>query len=323
MSKHTLMISAALVGLMTASPALAKSELYQITPVQGSSSTNIFGVNDSGIATGSWLDSSGTEHGYIGPPDGSNYTTFDDPNQAGPGTEPRGISDDGLACGFGDSSSGSTSSYDTWERSAKGKITPVTKGSTVLNYFCQGFNGSDEFAGSYVNSNLQVLGYLGKSSKYTTGLKLKGIKNTGVAGRGVDNAGDVVGWYYDTNGVQNGFLIMGGKASTIDVKGANLTVLEGINNKGQISGQYQDTSGVTHGFVYTIKTGKFKEIKVQGAVSFVQTWGINDMGQVAVGSDAGYFIYCPSSKNCTFPGKAGSAKPAAQRPQLKPHPLLP
>ncbi len=92
------MISAAVVALM-AGPAAAKSELYQITNVPNSTSTNIFGINDSGIATGSWLDSSGVEHGYVGPPDGSNYTTFDDPNEPGPGTEPRAINDNGYITG--------------------------------------------------------------------------------------------------------------------------------------------------------------------------------------------------------------------------------
>lgn len=322
MSKHTLLISVALVGFVALHPAIAKPSLYIIGSVPNSISTNIFGVNDKGIATGSWLDTSGVEHGYVGSPSGSGYTIFDDPNEPRPGTEPRGISDGGYICGFGSSSTNKTASYVTWERDNNGTITEVTKGGTVLNSLCQGLNTREEFAGSYVNSSLATLGYLGRNAKYAKGVALSGITNTGVAARGVDNAGDVVGWYADTNGVQHGFLLSGGTASTIDVPGAADTELEGINNKGQISGQSKAPSGRIRGFIYTISTKAFKEIKVPGSYSFVQAWGINDKGQVAVGSDGGYYVYCPSSNDCTFPGKR-VANQAAQKSTYRPQPLLP
>jgi len=309
------MISTALASLLVAAPA--RSELYQIANVPNSTSTNIFGVNDSGIATGSWLDEDGVEHGYVGRPDGSDYTTFDDPNEPGPGTEPRGISDKGYICGFGDSSSGSVDTYVTWERNPKNTVTEITRKGTVLNYFCQGFNGRNEFAGSYANASLGVVAYLGQNEKFKKSVTLKNISNTAVGARGIDDAGDVVGWYYDTRGVQNGFLLSGGRAFTIAFPGANYTVLEGINNKHQIAGQYQDTSGVLHGFIYDISAKTFREIKVPGAVSFVQAWGINDMGQVAIGSDVGYYVYCPSSKNC-FGGNN-----SFKHPTWKLQPLLP
>lgn len=320
MSKHTLMISAALVGLMAAAPAIAKSELYQITPVSGSTETNIFGVNDSGIATGSWIDASSVEHGYVGPPDGSNYTTFDDPNEPGPGTEPRAINDNGYIAGFGNNSSGSTTSDVPWERVPSGTITEVTKGGTLLNYLVQGLNKSNVFAGGYVNSKSVDVGYEGRNAVYKKNIKIGGIKNSGNAGRAIDDAGDTVGWYLDSSGLQHGLYITGGKPSTIDYTGAVYTVLEGINNKGQISGYYEDSSGILHGFVYTIATQAFKPIKVTGSTSFVQAWEINDMGQVGIGSDAGYYIYCPSAKNCSFGGKRASVPVAQIR---KPHLQLP
>lgn len=324
MSKHAFMISAALVGLMAAGPALAKSELYGISNVSGAILTTIYGINDSGIATGSWLDTSSIEHGYVGSPDGSDYTTFDDPKEAGPGTEPRGISNGGYICGFGDSSKRSASSHDTWERDDQGNIEQVTKRGTVLNDLCQGLNSSEEFAGSYVNSSSATVAYLGENDKYSKAVTLKGIKNGGVAARGVDDAGDIVGWYYDAEtGLQHGFLITGGTASTIDFTGATYTALEGINNKGQATGQYEDSSGVIHGFIYTIATKAFKNIRVPGSASFVQAWGINDMGQVAIGSDAGYYVYCPSSRHCSFGGRHASVAPARDKPQVKPHPMLP
>lgn len=319
MSRRALMISAALGGLVGATPAMSGPDLYQITPVQNSTLTTVFGVNDSGMAAGSWYDASGVEHGYVGPPDGSSYVTFDDPNETGKGTEPRGISDGGSICGFANSSGRSPSDYVTWERDPTGTVTEVAKKGAVLSDLCQGFNASEEFAGSYVSSNLQLQAYLGKNANYAKGVKLKGISNTGVAARGVDKAGDIVGWYYDSNGVPNGFLISGGTASTIDFTGGSYTELEGINDKGVISGQYGDASGRIYSFIYSIANKTFKQLKIPHAKSFVQAWGINNKGQVAVGSDIGYYIYCPSERHCTFPGKRTPPKP----PTRKLHPLLP
>ncbi len=206
-----------------------------------------------------------------------------------------------------------------WERNPSGTITEVTEKGKVLNYLAQGLNNKrNVFAASLVNAGGNDVGYLGGKAKYKATIKLK-ITNSGYAGRGIDNAGDIVGWYIDSSGLQNGFLISGGKATTIDYPSDSevYTVLEGINDKGTITGQWEDTSGIIHGFTYDMKTKKFKDINIPGSVSFVQPWGVNDMGWVAVGSDAGYYVYCPSSKNCV--GTAGAYRPPTQ----KLHPQLP
>jgi len=188
----------------------------------------------------------------------------------------------------------------------------------MLNNLVQGVNNKkNEFTGSYYNTSLNVVGYVGKSAAFAKGIKLKGIANAGVAGRGIDAAGDIVGWYLDSGGVEHGFLLTGGNASTIDYSGAAYTVLEGINDKGAISGYYDDTSGIIHGFTYDIATKTFHEIKVPGARSFVQAWGINNKGWVAIASDAGSYVYCPSDKDCVATGSA------YRRPLQKLHPLLP
>jgi len=91
------MISAAAIAIAAATCAMAASSPGQkgtfipIVPVPNSASTNVFGINDSNIITGSWLDASGVEHGYVGPLSGTKYKTFDDPKSPGPGTEPRAI----------------------------------------------------------------------------------------------------------------------------------------------------------------------------------------------------------------------------------------
>jgi len=119
-----------------------------------------------------------------------------------------------------------------------------------------------------------------------------------MAGRGIDTAGDVVGWFYDSASVQHGFTDVGGTFTQVDYPGSNVayTVLEGINDSGLITGQYEDTSGILHGFTLDSK-GTFKEIKVPKSTSFVQAYGVNEKGFVTVLSDAGAFVYCPLKKS--------------------------
>ena len=323
MNKVTTMLSVAAV-LLGGSSAMAmdaaKGLLLEIVPVANSAGTFVFGINVSGasaVITGSWLDASGIEHGYFGPMNGSNYTTFDDRKSPGHGTEPRGINDNGYITGFSNSQNGSTSGDIPFERDPAGNITEVTKDGNLLNYLIQGINNKrNEFAGSYINSSLEVRGYLGESGTYKKGIKLTGIANTGYAARAINNAGDIVGWYYDSKGVQHGLVVAGGVAQQLDPPEANLSsnALEGINDKGTITGFWTDTSGFIHGYYYNMKRKKFNAIKVPGSTTFVQAWGINDNGAIAVGSDAGYYIFCPSGVTCP-PGAHGSYKP---RVKLKP-----
>jgi hypothetical protein len=324
MNMKMLMISAAALALAAGTCAMAssgnKGTFVQIVPVPNSASTNVFGINDSNVITGSWLDSSGVEHGYVGPLSGTKYKTFDDPNEPGPGTEPRAINNNGYITGFSNASSGSAGSYVPFERDPKGNITEITRNGSLLNYLAQGLNNkSNEFAASYVNQSLTVVGYLGEGGQYKKSVKLTGINNTGVGPRSVNSHGDVVGWYYDSNGIQHGFLLSGGTATKIDYPAKNeaSTLLEGINDKGWITGYWTDTSGILHGFFYETRSQKFHDIKVAGSTSFVQVWGVSNVGLIAVGSDAGNFIYCPSGVTCPA-GAHGTYKPL-----VKPKPQLP
>jgi hypothetical protein len=327
MTRKALMISAALVGLLATGPAMAKGgTLYQLPMVSNSTATIAFGVTDNLTVTGYWLNSSAIENGFVGPADGSNYTTFnDDPTG---GTQPRGINKKGYITGIDDVSSGAPTSYIPYERSPDGTITDVTKKGSPLNYLIQGINKKGTFAGSYEDtSSGQIFGYTGKNAEFKKLFKLKGITTTGIAGRGINDAGEIVGWYADASGIQHGFLLNGKKVTTVDDPGG-ATNLEGINNNGEVSGLYTDASGSRHGFTYDIKTKKFTELTVPGS-TYVEVWGLNDNGVVAIdgenssGSFVGY-LYCPSAKVC--PSGGGAVKsPQASAPQRAPKmpPTLP
>jgi YVTN family beta-propeller protein/probable HAF family extracellular repeat protein len=76
--------------------------------------------------------------------------------------------------------------------------------------------------------------------------------------QGINNSGQMVGVYVDTQGVDHGFSLTGGVFTTIDFAGATLTSATAINNVGQIAGYYTDRVGETHGFVLT--NGSFASI---------------------------------------------------------------
>jgi probable HAF family extracellular repeat protein len=299
MTRKALMLSAALVGLVATAPAMAKGSLYTLPLVSGSTETIAFGVADNLNITGYWLNSSSVENGFVGPADGSNYTTFDDDGTEG--TQPRGLNLKGYVTGIDDVGSGEVLDYVPYERNPGGTITDVTMDGTVLNYLVQGINKKGVFTGSYENTSGVIIGYTGKNAQYKKAFTLPGITTTGVAGRGINDKGDIVGWYTNSSGVEHGFLLSGKTATTIDNPGGT-TNLEGINNNGEISGLYTDTSGNRHGFTYEIKTKKFTDLTVSGS-TYVEVWGLNDNGVVAIDGEnsSGVFVgylYCPTTKVC-------------------------
>jgi len=83
-----------------------------------------------------------------------------------------------------------------------------------------------------------------------------------------------------------------------------------------ITGQWTDTSGFIHSYTYDLHRQKFTNIKVPGARTFVQAWGINDQGLVAVGSDAGYYIWCPTTTICPTEGHSVREQTVKPKPQL-------
>ena len=192
---HTsLLHRVALVGLLTmASPALAGTWVAAVA-VQGSSSMLLFGINDNNIVTGAYVDSNGAQHGFVGPFDGSAYTSFDDPDGT---TEPRALDDKTDITGF------DTATLVPWERFPDRTLAVVTKDGNPLNQIAQGLNKNRYFAGNYLDKNVVSVAYVGKKAEYRSNISLS-IQNSGVAARAVNNSGLVGGWYYDNNFVQHG-----------------------------------------------------------------------------------------------------------------------
>ena len=96
---------------------------------------------------------------------------------------------------------------------------------------------------------------------------------------GLNDAGQIVGIYFDSGGAVHGFLLSGSSYTNIDDPlGINGTIASNINTAGQIAGDYIDSSSTPHGFVYT--GGSYVTINDPLGTNGTLANGINSAGQV-------------------------------------------
>jgi hypothetical protein len=93
---------------------------------------------------------------------------------------------------------------------------------------------------------------------------------------GINNHGDVVGYYRDQNNVARGFLFKGHSFSTIEPPGSLFSKAVKITDLGQIVGYFFDSVG-EHGFSY--KNGGFQTLDFPGAVATL-AFGVNLAGDI-------------------------------------------
>jgi probable HAF family extracellular repeat protein len=122
------------------------------------------------------------------------------------------------------------------------------------------------------------------SAAHTTTYNFSPIDYPGASGTiayGINDAGAIVGPYYDTAGYAYGFVYKGGDFTPFNVPGAyGYTHPAGINNVGDIVGTFyyaSDPDAGCHGFLYT--GGTFTPLDYPGGYN-TQAYGINDLGDV-------------------------------------------
>src|SRR5207248_1754401 len=99
---------------------------------------------------------------------------------------------------------------------------------------------------------------------------------------GINDAGQIVGVYFDTSNNEHSFLYSAGTFTTL-AEPSGTTIAFGINDAGQIVGEYEDVTGNAHGFLYS--GGTFTNFDFPSATETL-AWGINDASQVT----GGYFV---------------------------------
>ncbi len=125
-----------------------------------------------------------------------------------------------------------------------------------------------------------------------------GFPRGGASANGINNAGQIVGNFWDETGIARGFLYSGGVFTTIDVPGATSwgTVASGINNLGQIVGQaagFPPPADVNRQVGFLYENGVLTTISVPQTIA-TNAYGINDAGQIvgySAGGREGGFLY--------------------------------
>jgi probable HAF family extracellular repeat protein len=215
---------------------------YTMLDHPGAINTNAVGINASGQIVG--IYNNGPFHGFLY--SAGTYTPLDD-------LFPQGINAPGQIVGyFGDANGrhgflyngGNLTTLDVNDPSARA-------GSTIAN----GINASGQIVGWYLDSGGTSHGFLYSGGTYTTltdPFAVSGDSDhpNGTVASGINDAGQVVGYYYSDRFTLHGFLYSGGIYTTIDHPAATPhssgTAVTGINNLGQIVG-----GSPTGGFVAT------------------------------------------------------------------------
>jgi probable HAF family extracellular repeat protein len=130
-----------------------------------------------------------------------------------------------------------------------GRFTQIDDPSATLGTALEGINNQNQAVGVY-GDELGTHGFLYDNGKFST-IDVPG--STFTEARGINDLGQIVGDYQDSNGSVYGFVDTNGTISTIDVPpdalGSFSTVLNNINNHGQIVGTFYHNSSDVRGFV--------------------------------------------------------------------------
>jgi len=92
----------------------------------------------------------------------------------------------------------------------------------------------------------QMSGFIKDGDTYTS---FDVFGASGIRTGGINDLGQVVGYYTDESGLYHGFLKDGDTLTSINYPGATGTYLSDINNSGQIVGNYSDATHRWHGFL--------------------------------------------------------------------------
>jgi probable HAF family extracellular repeat protein len=161
-----------------------------------------------------------------------------------------------------------------------GSFQTVDQPTSVFNQLLGINQNGNEIAG--YSSFTDVTGVTGQkafSLVGTTYTDVNGLlpSNVNSQATGVNNAGNVVGFYMPTTTTSIGFLDKSGTITPIDPFGSTFTQALGINDDGEIVGFETDANGVQHGYVDL--NGVFSTFDPPNSASTTIN-GVNDLGQI-------------------------------------------
>lgn len=272
------------VLIIASAVALAVGAVHAGPPSQftsidypGAVLTSAQGISPGGDIVGTYIDSSGNQHGFL--LSNGSFSSISFPGATV--TFARGISPDGDIVG----------SYSA----AVGTQPPATIHGFLLsqgNYSEVQFPGhlgtiaqrilpDGEILGCLHDIDLSstMYGMMRTAAGYTSS-SLQNSMNNGATPDG----NKIVGFHMDMAGLTHGYLINYGTIIPFDVTSSNLTQAWDINPEGNIVGVFRDTTGKIHGFLQSSdavlsSSGEFMSIDFPGATA-TRAFGINPAGDV-------------------------------------------
>ena len=215
----------------------------------GAGGTFASGINERGWVVGSYRDAdnlSGHFHGFLY--NGRTYTTLDDPLGTG-SSYAYGLNGAGLVVGrYVDH----TGTHGFLYNPNGGTYTTLDDPLADNDTQAYGINSAGLVVGIYFHDSDTPHGFLynPNGATYTTlddPLAANGFDNpfgpSGTLAEGINAAGEIVGYYADSNGDLRGFLYNGGVYTTLDDPGAFDTYALGINKNGHVVGVRLDKFG--------------------------------------------------------------------------------
>jgi hypothetical protein len=187
-----------------------------------------------------------------------------------------------------------------------------------------GINNLDQIVGNYVDPNNVTHGFFYDGNNYITlddplatqnpsaPLLPSGAIANGTYAFGINDSGNISGYYFDDNFLAHGFIYdkSTNQYNTLDhPEGVNGTDVLGINNSGDAVGYYIDNNGSINGFLY--RNGSFDTVNVPGAPTTFAV-RINNLGQIvgnytdASGNSHGYLATPVPEPSNTLALTAGS-----------------
>jgi len=192
-------------------------------------------------------------------------------------TQVIGINNNGTTSGFYVDQNGNTHGF---YHTSNGTYTTVDFPGTIFNQLLSQ-NDHQQAAGYYSNSQNNstpdfpyIYDEVGGIFEVIT---IPGAVG-GAQATGINNSGEVCGFFIDGNGVNHGWLLNAGIFLQLDVPSSSFTQALGLNNQGQVVGAWMDQGGLTHGFVYTVSNGQYNTVDDPQGVGTTIVNGINDSG---------------------------------------------
>jgi hypothetical protein len=232
------------------------------------------GINNNSLVSGYYEDSNSIYHGFLW--QDRAFTKVDYPGAEY--TKLYSLNNGGVVIGLYGSSAGTTEHAVTYSaQSLKWMALPDIQGYP----YNEGYGINDDgvaVGNAFTSSGSSVAWIWDPVTASYSFFAVPGAALYSTSPSGLNDKGQIAGYFADANGVYHGFLKEYGTYTTIDFPGAPYTFLDGLNNSGVVQGQIYDAASAAEGFVAT-SGGLFAIVIYPGEQNTVLV-GINDRGDV-------------------------------------------